>query len=143
MEEAKIAIIRAAAPAIADVILGDLEENESDNNNTSGNGTEMTNSTEIEKVSKNATLGIVKIRPDHASKSKMRELANGTIICPDMFVRFTNVYYFTTIVTTAVGYGAQYVGTEQAQIFLIFFALIAIPYTNFCLSRLTLGMISH
>ena len=32
---------------------------------------------------------------------------NGEIQCPNMFTNFTNVYYFTTIVTTSVGYGSQ------------------------------------
>ena len=96
-----------------------------------------------------------------------------------MFTHFTNAYFFTSIVTTAIGYGAQehiyinsktfkamtsiftdnvllltllsalsifaskFTDTETGQIFLIFFALIAIPYTNFCIGRITLGQDIH
>ena len=65
---------------------------------------------------------------------------NGTIVCPEMFSSFTNVYYFTTIVTTAIGYGSQFTDTDNGRIFLIVFALVAIPYTQFMISRLTLAL---
>ena len=58
---------------------------------------------------------IYKIRRDHPSKAKIIENKN-EIICPGMFVRFTNVYYFTTIVLTTIGYGAQFVTTTASKI---------------------------
>ena len=57
-----------------------------------------------------------------------------------MFTSFTNVYYFTTIVTTAIGYGSQFTDTTNGRIFLIIFALVAVPYTQFMISRLTLAL---
>ena len=38
---------------------------------------------------------------------KMVTLPDGSIKCPGMFTHFTNAYFFTSIVTTAIGYGAQ------------------------------------
>ena len=81
----------------------------------------------------------------------------GEIQCPNMFTNFTNVYYFTTIVTTSVGYGSQlgvlfnclfiysdnkvsfiqYTDTHDGKVFLIFFAIIAIPYTQFMILQMT------
>ena len=70
-----------------------------------------------------------------------------------MYSSFTNVYYFTTIVTTAIGYGSQYTDTQAGKLFLgstllmlvltyysVAFALVAIPYTQFLLSRITLAL---
>ena len=71
-----------------------------------------------------------------------------------MYSSFTNVYYFTTIVTTAIGYGSQFTDTQAGKLFLgklpfsclpllnhlVAFALVAIPYTQFLLSRITQGL---
>ena len=80
------------------------------------------------------------ITAPHPSTTKMITMSNGTIACPQMFTSFTNVYYFTTIVTTAIGYGSQFTDTTNGRIFLIVFALVAVPYTQFMISRLTLAL---
>ena len=80
------------------------------------------------------------IETPHPAANKMITMDNGTIVCPEMFSSFTNVYYFTTIVTTAIGYGSQFTDTDNGRIFLIVFALVAIPYTQFMISRLTLAL---
>lgn len=83
---------------------------------------------------------VVDIETPHPAANKMITMDNGTIVCPEMFSSFTNVYYFTTIVTTAIGYGSQFTDTDNGRIFLIVFALVAIPYTQFMISRLTLAL---
>ena len=62
------------------------------------------NGTEIEKDVRSL---IFQFKPVHSAKAKMIKDNHGDIICPDMFTSFTNVYYFTTIVLTSIGYGAQ------------------------------------
>ena len=50
---------------------------------------------------------VPKIRHQLGYFQKMVTMPDGSIKCPGMFTHFTNAYFFTSIVTTAIGYGAQ------------------------------------